>query len=76
MQKLIYVYDNNIKEVNDLLKQGWRIISVNPVPIAQGKYQSIAAYIVLGEKESNTNKPESIDPYAPFKEFYDPEVIV
>ena len=76
MQKIIYVYDNSLKEVNDLLNQGWKIISVNPVPIAQGKYQSIAAYVVLEKEGSNTNESKLIDPYAPFKEFYDPEVMV
>lgn len=75
MQKIIYVYDNSLKEVNNLLNQGWNIISVDPVPIAQGKAYSIAAYVVL-EKEVNTNEPKAFDPYAPFKEFYDPEVMV
>ena len=75
MQKIIYVYDNSLKEVNNLLNQGWSIISVDPVPIAQGNYKYIAAYVVL-EKEVNTNKPKTIDPYAPFKEFYNPEVMV
>jgi len=75
MQKIVYIYDNSITEVNDLLKEGWKIVSVNPVPIAQGNYKSIAAYVVL-EKKDDSNKPKPIDPYAPFKEFYDPEVMI
>ena len=75
MQKIVYIYDYNTGEVDGLLEEGWKILSVNPVSVAQGKAYSIAAYVVL-EKEESNNKPKSIDPYAPFKEFYDPEVMV
>lgn len=75
MQKIIYVYDYNTGEVDTLLEKGWKIISVNPVSVAQSKAYSIAAYVVL-EKEDDNNKSKPIDLYAPFKEFYDPEVMV
>ena len=75
MQKIVYIYDFNTEEVDTLLEKGWKIISVNPVSVAQGKPYSIAAYVVLEKKDDN-NKSKPIDPYAPFKEFYDPEVMV
>ena len=76
MQKIIYVYDNNLKEVNVLLKEGWKIVSVNTVPVTE-KYYSIVAYIVLEKSESNfNNKYTSINRNVALKEFYDPEVIV
>ena len=75
MQKIVYIYDYYTGEVDTLLEKGWKIISVNPVSVAQSKAYSIAGYVVLEKKESN-NKPKTIDPYAPFKEFYDPEVMV
>ena len=75
MQKIVYIYDYCTKQVDTLLEKGWKIISVNPVSIAQGKAYSIAAYVVL-EKEDDNNEPKPIDPYAPFKEFYGPEVMV
>ena len=75
MQKIVYIYDYNTGEVDTLLEKGWKIISVNPVSIAQGKTYSIAAYVVV-EKEERNNKPKTIDSYAPFKEFYDPEVMI
>ena len=75
MQKIVYIYDYRTEQVDTLLEKGWKIISVNPVSIAQGKAYSIAAYVVL-EKKDNNNEPKSIDLYAPFKEFYNPEVMV
>lgn len=75
MQKIVYIYDYYTGEVDTLLEKGWKIISVNPVSVAQSKAYSIVAYVVL-EKEESNNKPKTIDPYAPFKEFYDPEVMV
>lgn len=75
MQKIIYVYDYHTGEIDTLLEKGWKIISVNPVSVAQSKAYSIAVYVVL-EKEDDNNEPKQIDPYAPFKEFYDSEVMV
>ena len=75
MQKIVYIYDYHTEEIDTLLEKGWKIISVNPVSVAQSKPYSIAAYVVLEKKDDN-NEPQPIDPYAPFKEFYDPEVMV
>ena len=75
MQKIVYIYDYYTGEVDTLLEKGWKIISVSPVSVAQSKPHSIAAYVVLEKKDDN-NEPKPIDPYAPFKEFYDPEVMV
>lgn len=60
MQKIVYIYDYNTGEVDTLLEKGWKIISVNPVSVAQGKAYSIAAYVVL-EKNMNKNKRKSIN---------------
>ena len=54
MQKIVYIYDFNTEEVDTLLEKGWKIISVNPVSVAQGKAYSIAAYVVLEKEEVNT----------------------
>ena len=60
MQKIVYIYDYNTGEVDTLLEKGWKIISVNPVSVAQSKAYSIAAYVVL-EKNMDKNKSKSID---------------
>lgn len=77
MQKIIYIDDKYTNEINEELSKGWKVISVSPVSTHTGDGYTcyFGAYVVL-EKEENNNKPKKIDSYAPFKEFYDPEVII
>lgn len=47
MQKILYVYDNSLSEVNELLRKGWKVVSVNPVSTSRDDYVGIRAYVVL-----------------------------
>ena len=75
MHKIIYIDGKYTNEVDIKLSEGWKVISVNPVFSHTTHTYFFGAYVVL-EKEESNNKPKTIDPYAPFKELYNPEVIV
>lgn len=50
MQKMIYIDNNYLSEVNQYLESGWKVVSVTPAIYGDSTY-NCGAYVVI-EKES------------------------
>ena len=54
MQKLIYVDNNYVSEVNGYLKNGWKVVSMIPAVYGNSTH-NCGAYVVIETKDGDVN---------------------
>ena len=64
MQKIVYIQDHYLYEINDILKDGWEVASLHPISTHTTNTYKTGAYVVLRQVSPKEDQYETL-----FKDF-------